>query len=259
MTIVVTIWRSATPAAPPPRSRASPSTSPKGKVAAVIGKSGAGKSTLLRCLVGLDPFDAGAIEIDGTTVAAGGDGRRGLLGKVGLVFQSLELFPHLSVLDNCTLAPVVARRRARREAEQRALRAARRARPRRQGARLPRRALRRPAPARRHRPRPRGRAARPALRRAHERARPLAEAGGQPIHPPRRREGDHADRGHARPRRGARRGGRGLRARGREGAALRPSERGAGAGERGVRSARACTMARPDLASWERCRESYAR
>jgi len=93
---------------------------PAGKVAAVIGKSGAGTSTLLRCLVGLDPFDAGAIEIDGTTVAAGSDGR-GLLGKVGLVFQSLELFPHLSVLDNCTLAPVIARRRARPEAERRAL------------------------------------------------------------------------------------------------------------------------------------------
>src|SRR5579885_3761737 len=91
-----------------------------GKVAAVIGKGGAGKSTLLRCLVGLDPFDAGSIEIDGTAVAAGGDGR-GLLGRVGLVFQSLELFPHLTVLDNCTLAPVVARRRAPQEAERRAL------------------------------------------------------------------------------------------------------------------------------------------
>ncbi len=91
-----------------------------GRVAAVIGKSGAGKSTLLRVLVGLDTFDAGAIEIDGTTVAAGGDGR-GLLGRVGLVFQSFELFPHLSVLDNCTLAPVRARGRSRADAERRAL------------------------------------------------------------------------------------------------------------------------------------------
>jgi ABC-type polar amino acid transport system ATPase subunit len=91
-----------------------------GRVAAVLGRSGAGKSTLLRCLVGLDPFDAGAVEIDGTTVAAGGDGR-GLLGKVGLVFQSLELFPHLTVIDNCTLAPVRARGRTRADAERRAL------------------------------------------------------------------------------------------------------------------------------------------
>jgi ABC-type polar amino acid transport system ATPase subunit len=93
---------------------------PQGKVASVLGKSGAGKSTLLRCLVGLDPFDRGTIEIAGVIVAAGGDGRA-LLGKVGLVFQSFELFPHLSVLDNCTLAPVRVRKEARAEAEGRAL------------------------------------------------------------------------------------------------------------------------------------------
>ncbi|MFT3769444.1 MAG: amino acid ABC transporter ATP-binding protein [Minicystis sp.] len=78
---------------------------PSGTIAAVLGKSGAGKSTLLRCLVGLDPFDSGTIEIDGVTISAGGDGRA-LLGRVGMVFQSFELFPHLSVLDNITLAPV---------------------------------------------------------------------------------------------------------------------------------------------------------
>jgi ABC-type polar amino acid transport system ATPase subunit len=93
---------------------------PAGRVAAVLGKSGAGKSTLLRCLVGLDPFERGSIEIDGTVVAAGGDGR-GLLGRVGLVFQSFELFPHLSVLDNCTLGPVRARGKTRVEAERRSL------------------------------------------------------------------------------------------------------------------------------------------
>jgi ABC-type polar amino acid transport system ATPase subunit len=93
---------------------------PAGSVASVLGKSGAGKTTLLRCLVGLDPFDGGSIEIDGTTVAAGGDAG-GLLGRVGLVFQSFELFPHLSVLDNITLAPIRARGRTRAEAEQRAL------------------------------------------------------------------------------------------------------------------------------------------
>jgi ABC-type polar amino acid transport system ATPase subunit len=88
----------------------------KGQVASVIGKSGAGKSTLLRVLVGLDPFDQGTIDVDGTRFAPGGD-RGALLGKVGLVFQSFELFPHLSVLDNCTLAPVHALGRPRATAE----------------------------------------------------------------------------------------------------------------------------------------------
>ena len=90
-----------------------------GRVAAILGKSGAGKSTLLRCLVGLDPFDGGSVEIDGVTVAAGGDGRT-LLGRVGMVFQSFELFPHLSVLDNLTLAPIRVRGEAGAVAEKRA-------------------------------------------------------------------------------------------------------------------------------------------
>jgi ABC-type polar amino acid transport system ATPase subunit len=93
---------------------------PAGSVASVVGKSGAGKTTLLRCLVGLDPFDGGTIEIDGVTITAGGDGRT-LLGRVGLVFQSFELFPHLSVLDNCTLAPVRVRGEPRAEVEKRVL------------------------------------------------------------------------------------------------------------------------------------------
>ncbi len=95
---------------------------PAGKVASVLGKSGAGKTTLLRCLVGLDPFDAGTIEVDGTTVTAGAQPRaRTMLGRVGLVFQSFELFPHLSVLDNCTLAPIRAHGKSRAVAEKRAL------------------------------------------------------------------------------------------------------------------------------------------
>jgi ABC-type polar amino acid transport system ATPase subunit len=94
----------------------------EGQVAGVLGKSGAGKTTLLRCLVGLDPFDSGSIEIDGITVRAGASARAPhLLGRVGLVFQSFELFPHLSVLDNCTLAPMRARGKTRAAAEERAL------------------------------------------------------------------------------------------------------------------------------------------
>ena len=71
----------------------------------VLGRSGAGKTTLLRCLSGLDPFERGVIEVAGVR-AAGGQPSTALRGKVGLVFQTLELFPHLSVLDNCVLAPI---------------------------------------------------------------------------------------------------------------------------------------------------------
>jgi ABC-type polar amino acid transport system ATPase subunit len=96
---------------------------PKGQVASVLGKSGAGKTTLLRCLVGLDAFDRGSIEIDGVTVGPGARARTEprMLGRVGLVFQSFELFPHLSVLDNCTLAPVRAHKKPRAAAEKLAL------------------------------------------------------------------------------------------------------------------------------------------
>jgi ABC-type polar amino acid transport system ATPase subunit len=95
---------------------------PAGKVASVLGKSGAGKSTLLRCLSGLDPFDAGTIEVGGHRIGAGkgGDPLAALAGRVGLVFQSFELFPHLTVLDNCTLAPMKVRGEARARAEARA-------------------------------------------------------------------------------------------------------------------------------------------
>jgi ABC-type polar amino acid transport system ATPase subunit len=76
---------------------------PAGEVAVVLGPSGSGKSTLLRCLAGLERFDAGEVQLGEAHVAAGAIS--GLLGRVGLVFQSVELFPHLTVLENCTLAP----------------------------------------------------------------------------------------------------------------------------------------------------------
>jgi ABC-type polar amino acid transport system ATPase subunit len=91
-----------------------------GALALVRGESGAGKTTLLRCLAGLEPFDAGVIEVGDLRVGADSDGRRALRGRVGLVFQSLELFPHLTVLQNCVLAPVHARGVSRADAETRA-------------------------------------------------------------------------------------------------------------------------------------------
>ncbi|HVP59461.1 MAG TPA: ATP-binding cassette domain-containing protein [Myxococcaceae bacterium] len=74
-----------------------------GSVAVVLGPSGSGKSTLLRCLAGLEAFEAGRVALGPLEVAPAG--HAALLGRVGLVFQSVELFPHLRVLENCTLAP----------------------------------------------------------------------------------------------------------------------------------------------------------
>jgi len=94
-----------------------------GRLVAILGSSGAGKSTLLRCLVGLELFQ-GVIEIDGVA-ARGRDGRRAcalLRGRVGLVPQSLDLFPHLSALENCALAPRVVKREPRTDAAARASR-----------------------------------------------------------------------------------------------------------------------------------------
>lgn len=90
-----------------------------GGITAILGGSGSGKSTLLRCLSGLDGFDSGAIIVDGVTVSGGGP-PDALRGRVGFVFQSLELFPHLTVLQNCVLAPVVVKGAVRASAEARA-------------------------------------------------------------------------------------------------------------------------------------------
>jgi len=85
-----------------------------GETVAILGPSGGGKTTLLRCLNALDPFDAGAIDIAGFELRPQGKGVAPedmvrLRARVGLVFQELHLFPHLSVLDNITLGPLVAR------------------------------------------------------------------------------------------------------------------------------------------------------
>jgi ABC-type polar amino acid transport system ATPase subunit len=97
----------------------------EGKIVAVLGASGSGKSTLLRCLNGLTPFDAGSIEIAGDRLAPGQPDQgllRRLRSRVGMVFQEFHLFPHLSVLDNVTLAPRLVKGEAKRAAEARALR-----------------------------------------------------------------------------------------------------------------------------------------
>jgi hydroxyproline transport system ATP-binding protein len=77
----------------------------KGEVLTVIGGSGSGKSTLLTCINGLEPINAGRILIDGTEVHARSTDLNRLRRKVGIVFQQWNAFPHLTVLENVTLAP----------------------------------------------------------------------------------------------------------------------------------------------------------
>ena len=79
----------------------------KGEIIAVIGRSGSGKSTMLRCVNGLEPIQQGRIVFDGTVVNDPATDLRKLRQRVGIVFQSYNLFPHLSVEKNITLAPRV--------------------------------------------------------------------------------------------------------------------------------------------------------
>ncbi|WP_405110820.1 amino acid ABC transporter ATP-binding protein [Micromonospora sp. NBC_01405] len=87
------------------------------RVVALIGASGSGKSTLLRCVNLLETLDDGTIELDGEDVSDPRVDPDRVRRRVGMVFQSYNLFPHLSVLDNVTLAPVRVHRRARAEAQ----------------------------------------------------------------------------------------------------------------------------------------------
>ena len=83
----------------------------KGEVVVIIGPSGCGKSTFLRCLNGLEEIQGGVITVDGLPVESGKKEITKLRQKIGMVFQSYELFPHLSVIDNLTLAPTKVQKR----------------------------------------------------------------------------------------------------------------------------------------------------
>ncbi|MCY1127799.1 amino acid ABC transporter ATP-binding protein [Frigidibacter sp. RF13] len=77
----------------------------KGEVVTVIGGSGSGKSTLLTCINGLEPIQGGRITVDGTVVHDPKTDLNKLRQKIGIVFQQFNAFPHLTVLENVTLAP----------------------------------------------------------------------------------------------------------------------------------------------------------
>jgi glutamate/aspartate transport system ATP-binding protein len=92
----------------------------KGEVVVVCGPSGSGKSTLIKCVNGLELFQKGEILVDGVSVNARGTNLPKLRARVGMVFQHFELFPHLSVLQNLTLAPCRVLGRSSQEATKKA-------------------------------------------------------------------------------------------------------------------------------------------
>jgi len=91
------------------------------EVVCLIGPSGCGKSTLLRCVNALEEIDGGVIRIDGEQASGRGVDLDGLRQDVGIVFQSFNLFPHMTVLENVTLAPRKVLGLPRKQAEDRAL------------------------------------------------------------------------------------------------------------------------------------------
>ncbi len=93
----------------------------KGEVVVVIGPSGSGKSTLLRCLNYLEPVQSGEIWIDGIRLDHHKTNIRAVRAEVGIVFQSFNLFPHLTALRNVMLAPLVVRKRPEAEVRQAAV------------------------------------------------------------------------------------------------------------------------------------------
>jgi polar amino acid transport system ATP-binding protein len=90
------------------------------EVVCLIGASGSGKSTLLRCVNLLEPIDEGRIVVEGTEITATRVDVNRVRRSIGIVFQAYNLFPHMSVLDNVTLAPRLALHKPRAEAEQEA-------------------------------------------------------------------------------------------------------------------------------------------
>ena len=93
----------------------------KGEVIVIVGSSGCGKSTLLRCLNGLEDIQGGSIKLEGTEVLKTSKNISEIRRRIGMVFQSYELFPHMNVLDNILLAPVKVLKRNKEEAKEEAL------------------------------------------------------------------------------------------------------------------------------------------
>ena len=93
----------------------------KGEVVVVCGPSGSGKSTLIRTFNRLEPIQSGRILFEGKDIHAPGTDVNAFRSRIGFVFQQFNLFPHLTVLQNCTMAPIQLRGLTRKEAEERAI------------------------------------------------------------------------------------------------------------------------------------------
>ena len=93
----------------------------KGEKVVICGPSGSGKSTLIRCINRLEEHQSGDIVVMGTPLDNNVDNIDEIRREVGMVFQNFNLFPHMTVLENCTLAPVLARQIDRPEAEEKAM------------------------------------------------------------------------------------------------------------------------------------------
>ena len=90
----------------------------QGEVVVILGPSGSGKSTFLRCLNGLEEIQGGEVRLDGETISGlKNSALPAVRQKLGMVFQSYDLFPHMNILDNITLAPTKVQKRRRKEAE----------------------------------------------------------------------------------------------------------------------------------------------
>lgn len=93
----------------------------RGEVIVVVGPSGCGKSTLLRCMNALEPIQGGTIKLRDETIDPKGRSLTSLRQKIGMVFQSYDLFPHLTVLDNVLLAPMKVQKRKKEEVTEEAM------------------------------------------------------------------------------------------------------------------------------------------
>src|SRR5947209_10311212 len=93
----------------------------KGEVIVVCGPSGSGKSTLVKCVNALEPFQKGTVTVDGISVGDPKTDLPKLRARVGMVFQHFELFPHLSITENLSMAQVKVLGRSKDEALQRGL------------------------------------------------------------------------------------------------------------------------------------------
>lgn len=90
----------------------------KGEIVVVCGPSGSGKSTLIRCINGLEDIDSGTILVDNIDIHASKKNLKEIRSEVGMVFQHFNLFPHLTILENITLAQNLVKKRSKAEAKQ---------------------------------------------------------------------------------------------------------------------------------------------